>query len=96
MYLDSYDVWPPSGQLFCFHYFVCEHSQPAILVDCFGMLHVVIYYVTQVFLISIHKRGNCLYGKHTLKKAFCAATHRLLLPIFFFFYHEIVSKIKTF
>ncbi len=55
------------------------------LVDCFGMLHVVIYHVTQVLLISIHKRGNCLSGKHTLKKAFCAATRGLFLPMSFYF-----------
>ncbi len=60
------------------------------------MLHVVIYYVTQVFPICIHKRGNCLSGKHILKKAFCTATLGLLLLMSLIFYHEIVSKIKTF
>ncbi len=39
----------------------------------------------QVFLISIHKRGNCLSGKHTLKVVVCAATRGLLLPMSFKF-----------
>ncbi len=54
------------------------------------MRYAVIYYVTQVFLISIHKRGNCLSGKHTLKMAGC------FFPCLLICYHEIISKIKIF
>ncbi len=62
------------------------------LVDCFGMLYVVIHHVTQVFLISIHKKGKLFVweahpaegGLH--RYAWVASSH-----VFYIFYHEIVS-----
>ncbi len=54
------------------------------LVDCFGMLW---YNLPCHSGVSNQytQKGNCLFGKHTLKKAFCAATRGLLLPMSFNF-----------